>query len=54
MYITDIKVNDGRDPAILEFDRFDIFQGISLPKTTHFVLWQWSSYLTRFVRYQTY
>ena len=34
----DIKVNGGRKSAIFELHQVDIFQGISPPETTHFVL----------------
>ena len=39
MYNTDIKVNDGdKSVGDFEFDQVYIFQGISLPETTPFVL----------------
>ena len=34
-----------------EFDQVT-FQSISLPETTHFDLYEWSSYMERFVEYQ--
>ena len=37
MYIRNIKVNDGLKSAIFKFNRVGIFQGISLPKSTHHV-----------------
>ena len=36
IYLTYIKVNDASD---FKFDQVEKFQGISLPETTHFLLW---------------
>ena len=39
VYITDIKVNDGRKSAIVYFDQVHIFEGMSLTEIMHFGLW---------------
>ena len=36
MYITNIKVNDGRKSAIFLFDQVDIFKAYEMPPLAHF------------------
>ena len=35
MYITDIKLNNRHKSTMFEFDRVDIFHGISIPATLY-------------------
>ena len=39
----DIKVNNGRKSAILNFIEMICFQGTSLSEAAHFVLYQWAN-----------
>ena len=47
-----LKVDNGSKSPFFKFDRVEIFQGVSLPETMHFVLW--FSYFALFSRYYAY
>ena len=55
MYITDIEVDDGCKSDIFNFAQVDIFEGVSLTETTHFVLYHLAiQNLTQFSQYYSH